>query len=874
MTCASCVARVEKKLSKLDGVEASVNLATESARVTLTAPVSNEELVNAVARAGYTATVTDRIELRADDDDADFAAPQPDAGSEPDPATVPSPYAAAPLDVAAHPSDGASAADSESGAAESAESAPAEASAKHPTPVLGQSQADRAAYLRTRLIVSLVLSIPVMALSMLPALQFTGWQWVLAALALPVATWGAWPFHRSAFRALRHGTFTMDTLVSLGVIAAAGWSLWALILGGAGRLGAHMSMELLPRAQGHQVHMYFESAAWVTTFLLAGRYAEARARYRSGDALRALLELGATQATRVRLTSPTGSTDAVDVLDDDGAPRTDATRAEETVPIDALAAGDLFVVRPGEKIATDGVVIEGRSAVDASMLTGESVPVEASPGDAVTGGCMNTSGALLVRATAVGAGTTLARIGAMVTEAQAGKAPVQRLADRISGVFVPAVIVLAVATAAVWLLLGHPAQPALMAAVSVLVIACPCALGLATPTALLVGSGRAAQLGVVIKGPEVLESTRTLDTIVLDKTGTVTEGRMRLDVDGIATWDAAEVEGGVGEALSATIRDPRTSDRSRQPHHAFEDLSHPAPELSDTQAAALALAGSVEAASEHPVARAIAEAAQEHLEQVPTVQDFSNHEGRGVSGTVTLDGAAYQVRVGRPAWLAEQGVDLPTQATAAVAAAEETGATAVVLAVDGAARAVLAVRDTVRPSSPAAVTALRRLGVRPVLLTGDNARTAQRVAREVGINADDVRAEVLPGDKRDVIAALQEEGHVVGMVGDGVNDAAALAQAGRRGLGFAMGSGTDVAIEAADITLVRADLDAVVAAIRVSRETLRIIKQNLFWAFAYNVAAIPLAAVGMLNPMIAGAAMAASSVIVVTNSLRLRHAGK
>ncbi|WP_136312930.1 HAD-IC family P-type ATPase [Actinomyces procaprae] len=896
MTCASCVARVEKKLSKLDGVEASVNLATESARVTLTAPVSNEELVNAVARAGYTATVTDRIELRADDD-ADFAAPQPDAGSEPDPATVPSPYAAAPLDVAAHPSDGASAADSESGAAESAESAPAEASAKHPTPVLGQSQADRAAYLRTRLIVSLVLSIPVMALSMLPALQFTGWQWVLAALALPVATWGAWPFHRSAFRALRHGTFTMDTLVSLGVIAATGWSLWALLLGGAGQLGAHMSMELLPRAQGHQVHMYFESAAWVTTFLLAGRYAEARARYRSGDALRALLELGATQATRVRLTSPTGSTDAVDVLDDDGAPLPDATRAEETVAIDALAAGDLFAVRPGEKIATDGVVIEGRSAVDASMLTGESVPVEAGPGDAVTGGCVNTSGALLVRATAVGAGTTLARIGAMVTEAQAGKAPVQRLADRISGVFVPAVIVLAVATAAVWLLLGHPAQHALMAAVSVLVIACPCALGLATPTALLVGSGRAAQLGVVIKGPEVLESTRTLDTIVLDKTGTVTEGRMRLDVaDGIITWDA-EVEGGVEAAaedcstppepgaetagaesagageplegvagLAGAIRGTRIADGSR------EGLHRPGPE--SRRLRALALAGSVEAASEHPVARAIAEAAQEHLEQVPTVQDFSNHEGRGVSGTVTLDGAAYQVRVGRPAWLAEQGVDLPTQATAAVAAAEETGATAVVLAVDGAARAVLAVRDTVRPSSPAAVTALRRLGVRPVLLTGDNARTAQRVAREVGIDADDVRAEVLPGDKRDVVAALQDEGHVVGMVGDGVNDAAALAQAGRRGLGFAMGSGTDVAIEAADITLVRADLDAVVAAIRVSRDTLRIIKQNLFWAFAYNVAAIPLAAVGMLNPMIAGAAMAASSVIVVTNSLRLRHAGK
>ncbi|RAX22591.1 MULTISPECIES: cation-translocating P-type ATPase [unclassified Actinomyces] len=873
MTCASCVARVEKKLGKLDGVEASVNLATESAKVTLTQPVSNEELINAVARAGYTATVTDRTELRADD-----GAPAPDATSN---TTAEARAERAPGSGTASTSEsdnaGALLPNTDTAADTGpvgTSTAPDSATPPTPPPVFGQSQADRAEYLRTRLIVSLVLSIPVMALSMLPVLQFTGWQWVLAALALPVATWGAWPFHRSALRALRHGTFTMDTLVSLGVIAATGWSLWALLFGGAGELGMRMSMEFIPRAQGHQVHMYFESAAWVTTFLLAGRYAEARARFRSGDALRALLQLGATQATRVTLTSPAGSTDAVDVLDDDGAPLPDATRSEETVAIDALAAGDLFVVRPGEKIATDGVVIEGRSAVDASMLTGESVPVETGPGDAVTGGCMNTSGVLLVRATAVGAGTTLARIGAMVTDAQAGKAPVQRLADRISGVFVPAVIVLALATLLVWLLLGHPAQHAFMAAVAVLVIACPCALGLATPTALLVGSGRAAQLGVVIKGPEVLESTRTLDTIVLDKTGTVTEGRMRLDADGIVTWDAAEVEGGVGETLSATIRDPRSSDRSRQPHHAFEDLSHPAPGLSGTQAAALALAGSVEAASEHPVARAITEAAKERLEQVPAVRDFSNHEGRGVSGTVSLDGTAYRVRVGRPAWLAEQGVDLPTQATDAVAAAQESGATAVVLAVDGVARAVLSVRDTVRSSSREAVAALRELGVRPMLLTGDNRRTAARVAREVGIDAADVRAEVLPGDKRDVIAGLQDEGRVVGMVGDGVNDAAALAQAGTRGLGFAMGSGTDVAIEAADITLVRADLDAVVTAIRISRDTLRIIKQNLFWAFAYNVAAIPLAAAGMLNPMIAGAAMAASSVIVVTNSLRLRSAGK
>ncbi|MDU0347350.1 heavy metal translocating P-type ATPase [Actinomyces sp. MRS3W] len=870
MTCASCVARVEKKLGKLDGVTASVNLATESARVTLTAPVTNEELVIAVARAGYTATVTGRTELATPtDDDADSTpgAGRPSSGQGDDDQGVDAQVADGQGTTAA----GATPTDTPPLSAAAPEE-PEGRSATHPnTQEFGHSQAMRADYLRTRLIVSLMLSIPVMALSMIPAWQFTGWQWVLAALALPVATWGAWPFHQAAFRAIRHGAFTMDTLVSLGVIAATGWSLWALLLGGAGQLGMRMSMELLPRAQGHQVHMYFESAAWVTTFLLAGRWAEARARYRSGDALRALLELGATQATRVTLTSPSGSTDAVDVLDDDGAPRPDATRTEETVPIDALAAGELFTVRPGEKIATDGVVIEGHSAVDASMLTGESVPVEAGPGEAVTGGCVNTSGALLVRATAVGEGTTLARIGAMVVEAQAGKAPVQRLADRISGVFVPAVIALSLATLAVWLLLGHPAQHAFTAAVAVLVIACPCALGLATPTALLVGTGRAAQLGVVIKGPEVLESTRTLDTIVLDKTGTVTEGRMRLDTaDGIITWDA-ETEGGVGQALSATIRDPRTSDRSCQPHHAFENLSHPAPNLSGTQAATLALAGSVEAASEHPVARAIAQAAQEHLEQVPAVQDFSNHEGRGVSGAVTLDGTTYRVQVGRPTWLAEQGLDLPEQVTDAVASAEQTGATAVALAVDGVARAVLAVRDTVRDSSPAAIAQLRQLGIRPILLTGDNHRTAARVAQEVGIEPDDVRAEVLPGDKRDVIATLQAEGHVVGMVGDGINDAAALAQAGTRGLGFAMGSGTDVAIEAADITLVRADLDAAVTAIRISRDTLRIIKQNLFWAFAYNVAAIPLAALGLLNPMIAGAAMAASSVIVVTNSLRLRR---
>ncbi|WP_128773313.1 copper-translocating P-type ATPase [Actinomyces oricola] len=685
---------------------------------------------------------------------------------------------------------------------------------------LGQSHLVRAAALRVRLIVCLVLSIPIMAISMLPVLQVTGWQWLVAGMALPVVTWGAWPFHSAALRGLRHGTTTMDTLVSLGVLAATGWSLWALILGGAGELGMTMSMEFLPRSQSHHPHLYFESAAWVTTFLLAGRYAEARAKHRSGDALRALLEMGAKEVTRVRLRSPSGSTRTDAVLTPEGAPRSNAVREQERVAVDVLVVGDLFAVRPGEKIATDGVVVEGHSAVDASLLTGESVPVEIGPGDAVTGATVNTSGALLVRASAVGQNTTLARIGQMVTAAQAGKAPVQRLADRISAVFVPVVLVLAAATLGAWLLAGYPLQAGMTAAVAVLVIACPCALGLATPTALLVGSGRAAQLGVVIKGPEILESTRTLDTIVLDKTGTLTEGRMSLSISGVEPED-------------------------------------------------LRLAGALEAASEHPVGVAIAEAATEHLGALPPVASFTNHEGRGVSGDVE----GHKVTVGRPDWVERDlGVSLRQPQVDAVAAAQATGATVVVLVVDGRARCVLAVRDTVRPSSALAVARLRRLGLRPMLLTGDNARAGAHVATQVGIDPADVHAEVLPGGKRDVIKSLQESGAIVGMVGDGVNDAAALAQAGTRGLGMAMGQGADVAIEAADITLVRADLQAVVSAIRVSRATLRVIKQNLFWAFAYNVAAIPLAAAGLLNPMIAGAAMACSSVIVVSNSLRLRKA--
>ena len=855
MTCASCVARVEKKLNKLDGVSASVNLATESARVTAPSTVSVDDLLAAVARAGYSGALLD---TGPQDESAKETSQRPpaDSAAAASAKEAPTPASTDP-EALATTSSSATSTSPVTPAAPSGTAASSESS----RPALGASHVERAADLRLRLIYCLILSVPIMAISMVPALQMPGWQWTVALMALPVAVWGAWPFHKAAFRALRHGAFTMDTLVSLGVIAATGWSLWALVLGGAGHIGMRMSMELLPRAQGHAAHMYFESAAWVTTFLLAGRYAEARAKYRSGDALRALLELGAKEVTRVVLTSPSGSRDAVDVLDEDGSPRAEATRTEERISIEDLAAGDLFLVRPGEKVAADGVVVEGRSAVDASLLTGESVPTEVEAGQAVTGATVNTSGALLVRATAVGEGTTLARIGRMVTAAQAGKAPVQRLADKISGVFVPVVLVLSAATLVGWLLTGNSPQAAFTAAVAVLVIACPCALGLATPTALLVGSGRAAQLGVVIKGPEVLESTRALDTMVMDKTGTVTQGRMSLDVEACRE---------VGGADPASSQAP--------------DAAGPAPLGEES----LRLAGAVESASEHPVATAITTAARERLGALPAPAGFSNHEGRGVSGTVE----GHRVAVGRPGWLVdEMGAEVPEALSAAVEEAQESGATAVVVAVGAAettdaveagadadkeplqAVAVLVVRDTVRPSSRAAVAALRELGIRPVLLTGDNARAAEHVAAQVGIDAADVRAEVLPGDKRDVVAALQAEGAVVGMVGDGVNDAAALAQAGTQGLGFAMGSGADVAIEAADITLVRTDLDAAVAAVRVSRATLRIIRQNLFWAFAYNVAAIPLAAAGLLNPMIAGAAMAASSVIVVSNSLRLRRAG-
>ncbi|WP_234415360.1 heavy metal translocating P-type ATPase [Actinomyces sp. Marseille-P3109] len=918
MTCASCVARVEKKLNKLDGVSASVNLATESARVTAPGTVSVDDLLATVARAGYSGALlgTDTPE----ESSAGESASMPSSASASGPST---PAGSGGTGRSTKGGGGRTTLSMAAAAAPTAAGTPAvpsggpagSAGGVHPSsastasaPALGASHVERAADLRLRLVYSLILSVPIMAISMVPALQMPGWQWTVAIMSLPVALWGALPFHQAAFRALRHGAFTMDTLVSLGVIAATGWSLWALVLGGAGHIGMRMSMELLPRAQGHAAHMYFESAAWVTTFLLAGRYAEARAKYRSGDALRALLELGAKEVTRVVLTSPSGSRDAIDVLNEDGSPRAEATRTEERISIEDLAAGDLFLVRPGEKVATDGVVVEGRSAVDASLLTGESVPTEVEAGQAVTGATVNTSGALLVRATAVGEGTMLARIGQMVTAAQAGKAPVQRLADRVSGVFVPIVLVLSAATLAGWLLTGHSPQAAFTAAVAVLVIACPCALGLATPTALLVGSGRAAQLGVVIKGPEVLESTRALDTMVMDKTGTVTQGRMSLDVEacrevngvhGPSPDQAAQATGTAGapsddaaaDADSASSEAPDAVGAGPDVDAAAGASADVAAGLSPLGDEVLRLAGAVESASEHPVAAAITTAARERLGVLPAPAGFSNHEGRGVSGTVE----GRRVAVGRPGWLTgELGVEVPETLRSAVGEAQDSGATAVVVAVseaigaassaDGAgaadpdarplrAVAVLVVRDTVRPSSRAAVAALRELGIRPVLLTGDNARAAEHVAAQVGIDAVDVRAEVLPADKRDVVAALQAEGAVVGMVGDGVNDAAALAQAGTRGLGLAMGSGADVAIEAADITLVRTDLDAAVAAVRVSRATLRIIRQNLFWAFAYNVAAIPLAVAGLLNPMIAGAAMAASSVIVVTNSLRLRRAG-
>jgi P-type Cu+ transporter len=702
MTCGSCAARVERSLNEVDGVNATVNYATERATVDYDpACVAPSELVDAVEAVGYGAL------LRSD---------------------------------------------------EQAEEDP-----------------DSTASLRRRVVISATLSLPVLILSMVPPLQFDGWEWVALALATPVVLWCALPFHRATWANLKHGAATMDTLVSVGVVSAWLWSVYALFAA--------------------DTDMYFETASVITTFILAGRYFEASAKRRAGTALRALLELGAKEAA---------------LLDADG--------AERRVPVERLAPGDRFVVRPGEKVATDGVVEEGSSAVDMSMFTGESVPVEVGPGTEVAGATVNAGGRLVVRATKVGAETAVAQIARLVIDAQAGKAPVQRLADRVSSVFVPAVIVVSAATLAVWLALGESATDAFTAAVAVLIIACPCALGLATPTALMVGSGRGAQLGLLIKGPEILESTRQADTVVLDKTGTITTGRMSL-VDAVV---------------------PRGAER----------------------ADALRLAGALEHASEHPVARAIAAAAEREHGPLPVVDAFANREGLGVEGTVQ----DMDVVVGRPMLLADWGYALPAELDAARAAAEARGQTAVAAAWGGQARTLFVVADTVKPTSAEAVTELKELGLRPVLLTGDNTATARAVAAEVGI--DEVIAEVLPADKAGVVSRLQDEGRVVAMVGDGVNDAPALAQAD---LGVAIGTGTDVAIEASDLTLVSGDLRAAPRAIRLSRATLRTIKQNLGWAFGYNVAAIPLAAVGLLNPVVAAAAMALSSVSVVANALRLRR---
>ncbi|MDN4613164.1 heavy metal translocating P-type ATPase [Leifsonia sp. F6_8S_P_1B] len=722
MTCASCAMRIEKKLNRLDGVTATVNYATEKARVTIPAGMDVTAVIEEVEKTGYTAALP---------------AAKPDAA--------------------------------------------------------GKDDDPELTGLRNRLIGSVALSVPVIALAMIPALQFTYWQWLSLTLAAPVVVWGAWPFHKAAFINARHGAATMDTLVSIGTLAAFAWSLYALFFGTAGMPGMTHGFSFTVAASDGAGNIYLEVASGVTTFVLAGRYFEKRSKRQAGAALRALLELGARDVAILR----------------DG--------QETRIPIEKLHVGDEFIIRPGEKIATDGVVVDGASAIDMSLLTGESVPIEVTVGDTVSGATVNAGGRLLVRATRVGSDTQLAQMAKLVEDAQSGKAEVQRLADRISGIFVPIVLGIAVITLAAWLITGHPVAAAFTAAVAVLIIACPCALGLATPTALLVGTGRGAQLGILIKGPEVLESTRTVDTIVLDKTGTVTTGKMTL-IDVVT-----------------------------------------APGVDETEL--LRVAGAVEAASEHPIARAVAAAATDQSGALPVPESFVNIEGRGVQGVV--DG--HLALVGRATLLEDWSITLDHALTAAKNAAEAAGRTVVSVAWDGEARGLLVVADAIKPTSHEAVATFKQIGLTPILITGDNAIVAREVAEAVGIET--VIADVLPKDKAETIRRLQAEGKTVAMVGDGVNDAAALATAD---LGLAMGTGTDVAIEAADVTLVRGDLRAAADAVRLARRTLGTIKTNLFWAFAYNVAAIPLAALGLLNPMIAGAAMAFSSVFVVSNSLRLR----
>ncbi|MFD7497978.1 heavy metal translocating P-type ATPase [Streptomyces sp. NPDC059832] len=728
MTCASCAARIEKKLNRMDGVEATVNYATEKAKVSYRGEdVSVQDLIATVEKTGYTAHEP-APPVRTGDDTPEAA------------------------------------------------------------------DADELRPLRRRLLTAVALAVPVIAMSMVPALQFDYWQWLSLTLTAPVVTYAAWPFHRAAWTNARHGAATMDTLISVGTSAAFLWSLWALFFGTAGMVGMTHPFELTIGRSDGAGNIYLEAAAGVTAFILAGRYFEARSKRKAGAALKALLELGAKEVTVLR------------------------GGREVTVPTAELQVGDRFLVRPGEKIATDGTVVEGASAVDASMLTGESVPVEVGVGDSVTGATLNAGGRLVVEATRIGADTQLARMAKLVEDAQNGKAAAQRLADRISAVFVPVVIALALGTLGFWLGNGAGLTAAFTAAVAVLIIACPCALGLATPTALMVGTGRGAQLGILIKGPEVLETTRRVDTIVLDKTGTVTTGRMTL-LDVHTTEDTDETD-------------------------------------------VLRLAGALEHSSEHPIAQAVATGAAERTTTpLPTPEDFANLPGLGVQGVVE----GHAVLVGREQLLAEWEIHLPVELARRKAEAEAAGRTAIAVAWDGEARAVLEVADAVKDTSAEAIERLRALGLTPILLTGDNRAVAEAVAAEVGI--EKVYAEVMPEDKVDVVKRLQAEGRSVAMVGDGVNDAAALAQAD---LGLAMGTGTDAAIEAGDLTLVRGDLRAAADAIRLSRKTLGTIRTNLFWAFAYNVAALPLAAAGLLNPMIAGAAMAFSSVFVVGNSLRLR----